>query len=188
LPSGASGTEKHLSIVQETSKAEFSLNEVLSGVPTLVLGTTNQIAGDIILDPKAPANIQIGEIKVNARTLKTDNDQRNGAIGRLILKSEDPANEFIVFKTAQVTGMPQEIQTDKEFTFKIMGDLTIRGVTKPVTFDATGTLKNDGTLTGTAKTSLTYGDFGLSVPNLSFLANVDKTVNITISVTAKASQ
>jgi polyisoprenoid-binding protein YceI len=176
---------KVLSIVSNQSKAEFSLNEVLNGKPTLVVGTTNQIGGEIKIKSTAPVAMTIGEVKVDARTLKTDNENRNGALVRLILKSEDKGNEYISFKTKTVTGLPETIETGKEFAYTINGDLTIRGVTKPVSFNAKSILNKDGSLTGSATSMVTYGDFGISVPNLSFLANVDKTVKLSLSLVAR---
>ncbi len=178
-------TEKQLSIVSSESEAKFSLNEDLRGVPTLVVGTTKELGGTINLQVTAPAKLTIGEVKINARTLKTDDEKRNGALGRFILKSEDPANEFIVFQPKTVVGIPETIAANKEFAYTIHGDLTIRGTTKPVTFNATSTLLADGSLRGNATSTITYGDFGLSVPDLPFLANVEKTVKLEISLIAR---
>ncbi len=175
---------KVLNIVNTQSEASFSLNEVLNGKPTLVVGTTNQVAGDIKVI-ETPATISFGEVKVDARTLKTDNEKRNGAIGRMILKSEETGNEYIVFKTTSVIGLPAIFEKGREFNYKIIGDLTIRGVTKSVSFDAKSTLNNDGTLKVSASTMVTYGDYGISVPSFPFLANVDKTTKLSISLIAK---
>ncbi len=175
---------KVLSIVNTQSEASFSLNEVLNGKPVLVIGKTNQIAGDIKIT-EFPSSITFGEVKVDARTLKTDDDKRNGAIGRMILKSEDAGNEYIIFKTTSVTGLQSSLEKGKEFNYKITGDITIRGVTKSVTFDAKSTLSTDGTLKVNASTMITYGDYGISVPNFPFLANVDKTTKLSISLIAQ---
>ena len=175
-----------LTIDQAQSKAEFSLNEELRGVPTLIIGTTNQIAGEIIINTTNPSQSQIGQIVVNARTLKTDSEKRDGAIARLILKSEDPANEFIIFQPTNTTGLPTTaIAPNQELNFQITGNLTIKGVTKPVAFTAKAKLGTNNVLTGSAETTLTYADFGVSVPNFDFLANVDKTVKLKISLVAK---
>ncbi len=176
---------KLLNIDSSKSQAEFSLNEVLRGVPTLVVGTTSQLAGDIVIESENPFKIKIGEIKINAKTFKTDNTQRNGALGRMILKSEDPANEFIVFTPKEILELPEQIEKNKEFSFKINGDLLIKGVTKPVVFNAKATQNDDDSWTAVADTNVAYADFGISVPNLPFLANVDKVVNLKISLSLR---
>ncbi len=185
VPEMGDTTEKQMSIVQSESKAEFSLNELLSGRPKHVVGSTNQIAGNITIKNSAPAKITIGEIKVNARTLKTDSSERNGAIARFILKSEDPTYEYITFTPTAVTGVPNTIETNVSFPFSIAGDLSIRGITKSVIFTAQGTIKSDGSFVATADHVVTYADFGISVPNLPFLANVDKTAKLSVSIIAR---
>lgn len=178
-------TIKNLSIVSAESKAEFSLNEVLRGVPTLVVGTSSEITGNITVHTASPAKIEIGEIKLDARTLVTDNPMRNNNIENLILKSNEPQNQFIVFEPTSVTGVPNVLISKQEFPVKILGDLTISGVTKPMTFDGKVTYSDDGILVGSASTDLTYENFGLTLPNFPFFSNVDKVAKLNISLTAK---
>src|SRR4051794_30541351 len=90
----ATATSTLYRISQSQSSAQFTINEMLYGKPKLVIGTTTQIAGDIEV---SPAKMTIGTIKLNAKTLTTDNTSRNGAINHLILKTDSPANEFVVF-------------------------------------------------------------------------------------------
>ena len=187
-PTTETGTQsvKTLHIVGAESQAQFSLNEVLAGKPTFVVGTTNQVAGDIQVDNTiSPAKITIGQIKIDAGSLKTDSSERNGAIQRFILKTNKAGNEYITFNPTSIVGVPDKIQEGQAFNYQITGDLTVDGTTKPVTFDAISTLGADGSFTGSANTTITYGDFNVFVPNLSFLANVDKTTKLSISIVAR---
>ncbi len=171
--------------IAQNSTAQFELNELLNKSPKHVVGTTNQIAGDIAIKTTSPASLTIGEIKVDARTLVTDNPKRNMALGRFILNSEEPASEYITFDSTSVTGLPDTIESGKEFSYSINGNLTIKGVTKPAMFSAKSTMNTDGSLTGTATTTVTYGDYGVNVPDLPFLANVEKQAVLTVSISAK---
>lgn len=166
-------------ISQTDSKAEFSINEILYGKPKLVIGTTSQIAGDIIISGN---QITIGTIKLDAKTLVTDSSSRNGAINRLILKTDNADNEFIVFKpiSNDFTGTTT---LDKLISFNITGDLTVSGITKPTTFAITITVSADK-VTGTASTTIKRADFGLVIPNLSFIANVDDAIPLTATIIA----
>ena len=177
-----------LNNLSSDSSAEFSLNELLRGVPTLVVGTTNQISGEIKVNPTEPAKIDIGEIKLDARTFVTDNPMRNKNIVELILKSNEPQNQFIVFKTTDISGVPKILVSGETFPVKITGDLTISGKTKPTTFDGKITWKDDGTLSGLAETSLTYADFGLALPDFNFFSNVDKAVKLKINIKANVNK
>ena len=79
----ATGDAKLYRIVPEESEARFEIDEILRGEPTRVVGITDQVAGDIILDFADAAASQVGVIRINARTLMTDEDRRDRAkLGR----------------------------------------------------------------------------------------------------------
>ncbi len=166
-------------ISQSESRVEFTVNELLYGKPKLVVGTTTQVAGDISVQG---SKITMGAIKLNAKTLVTDSPQRNGAINRLILKTDAPANEFVVFAPSS-NDFSGTLAEGKQASFSVIGDLTVSGVTKPATFKVTLT-PAAGKLVGTASTTIKRSDFGLKIPNLSFIANVDDAIPVTASIVA----
>lgn len=174
----------NMGIISSQSSASFRLNEILRGVPTVVTGTTSTLTGDVGIT-FAPANIFLGEIKINARTLKTDSEKRDGAIARMILNSEKSENEFITLKNSVVTNLPTVIPIGQKFTFTVVGDLTINGVTKKTSFNSSGTVSADNTFTGGATATINHSDFNIKIPNFDFLANVDKQSVINISFVAK---
>jgi polyisoprenoid-binding protein YceI len=178
LPAGSAVSSVYR-ISQEKSLVRFTMNELLNNKPFLVVGTSTQIAGDIALKD---GRFEIGTLTLNAKTLITDNSRRNGAIVRLILKSESPENEFITFKptSSDFTG---SVAAGVPATFNVMGDLTISGVTKPATFKVTATA-TDEAVTGTATVTIKRSDFNLVIPTLSFIANVDDEFPITASIVA----
>jgi hypothetical protein len=55
-----------------------------------------------------------------------------------------------------------------------------------VTFDVTAALESDSRLTGTAETTVAYADFGVSIPNVPFVASVDDNVVLRLDFTADA--
>ncbi len=172
-------------IVQDQSSVLFEIDEVLSGVDTHVVGTTSEVAGDILVNFSDPSASEIGDISINARTFATDNDRRNSAIGRFILQSEDDANEFITFSPASITGLPDVIIVDNTLTFQITGELTIAGATQTVTFDATATLSDADVLSGTATATVLYSDFGIAIPSVPQVAGVSDEVVLTINFVAE---
>lgn len=184
--SSVSANAKILNIVSEDSEAKYSLNELLSGVPTFVVGTSHQLNGQIAVDAVSqPAAITIGDVKLDATSFTTDKPLRDKNVISMVLKSDKPENQFIVFHTTSITGVPETLTADKSFPVKITGDLTISGVTKPTTFDGSITWKSDGSLSGSASTNLTYANFGLTIPDLPFLANVDEVVKLELNLSAK---
>lgn len=184
-PSSTTPTgNQYFRIVSSDSTARFEINEVLRDSPYHVVGITNQIKGDLSLNMNTPAKSKLGTILVNARTLATDDDRRNGALGRYILHSEDSANEFIKFEPKTLTGLPEKIVVGKALSFKISGPLTISGVTRAVTFNATTTLVSNTKLIGSAEAIVKYADFGISIPEVSFVARVENSVLLKINIVA----
>ena len=169
-------------IVSEQSEARFVIDEVLNNAPKTVIGSTNQVAGEISVDPSNPAASQVGVIQVNARTLSTDNDFRNRAIKNRILITDQ--YEFITFKPTQLTGLPDSVTIGQSYTFQMVGDLTIRDTTKPVTFDVTVTPESNERLTGKASAIIAYADFGLTIPEVQQVASVADNVRMEIDFVA----
>lgn len=185
LEEGAQVSGTLYRIAAEESYVSFTVGEILNGSPFTVVGKTSDVAGDILLDTQDGAKTTVGKISVNARTIKTDNSRRDGAISRLILRSDNAANEFITFEPTSVAGLPEKIVPGKDMDVTMSGKLTISGVAKETVFTGTVQLTEADTLSGNAKTTVLYKDFGLTVPQVSFVAGVDEEVVLDIHFTAK---
>lgn len=171
-----------LEISQAESQASFTISEVLRGSPKEVLGTTDQVAGQIAVNPTDLAASRVGTIQVNARTLVTDEEGRNRAIRNRILNTD--AYEFVTFAPTQITGLSGSGALNQPFKFQITGDLTIRDVTKSVVFDVTVLAESAERLTGTATATINRADYGLVIPSVPFVANVGEQVTLTLTFVA----
>lgn len=169
-------------IVPEESEVRFVIDEVLNNAPKTVVGTTNQVAGEIAVDPNDPAKSRIGTIQVNARTFVTDSQFRNRAIQNQILSTSD--YEFITFTPKRLEGLPAQGAPGQSYTFQVVGDLTIRDVTKEVTFDVTATSASNDRLEGTATSMIRYADFNITIPQVRQVASVDEEVRLEIDFVA----
>ena len=172
-------------ISPEGSQVRFELDEDLRGNRITVVGTTDQVAGQIVADLSNLASAQAGVIQINARTLATDNDFRNRALSNEILDTGD--YEFITFTPTAVNGLPASISAGDSVEFTIDGDLTIRDTTAPVTFTVVATAVSDTQLQGTASATITRTAFGLTIPSVPSVANVEEEVELYIDFTANAS-
>jgi polyisoprenoid-binding protein YceI len=101
---------------------EFSAKHLMI---TTVKGRITDVEGTIYTDEKDPSKSSV-DVTLNAASLDTRTDQRDQH-----LRSEDFLN---VEKYPQIKFRSTRIEGGKEH-FKLTGDLTIRGVTKPVTLD-----------------------------------------------------
>ena len=171
-------------ISQDESEARFNIDEDLRGERITVVGSTDQVAGEIRFDPADLSTAEVGTILVNARTIQTDNDNRNRAIGNRIL--ETGGYEFISFTPTSITGLPDSVSEGEEVSFQITGDLTVKDVTKEVTFDAVVMFVSESRLEGLASTTVTQDDFGLTIPDVPLVANVSEEIVLEIDFVAAA--
>lgn len=178
----AAGGVTVFTIIPEESEASFSLGEILRGAPKTVVGVTDQVAGELAVDVSDLGTAEVGEVRINARTLVTDSDNRNRAIRNRILFTD--SYEFITFTPTSVNGLSGSAAVGDTLTFEIEGDLTIRDTTLPVVFETTATLVADDRVEGTASTVVAHADFGLVIPSVQSVADVDEEVTLAIDFVA----
>ena len=141
-------------IDQTRSYVQYQIDEVLSGNSIVVIGQTKQVDGFITLDQTNP---------INARDFKTDSSNRDGAVRRFILKSDQPENEFITFEPSTFSGFPTDVVVGQPFTFEVVGTLTMLGKASPLTFQAEASLASETEINGSAETTVKWSDLGVEV-------------------------
>lgn len=171
-------------IVSDESEVRFIIDEELRGVPTTVIGSTDQVAGSMAVSFDNPAATEMGQVRINARTLMTDNEFRNRALRGQILQSAQDEFEFISFEPTGIEGLPETVTLGEAFTFQMTGDLTVRDVTSSVTFDVTVTPVSAERIEGSATTTVQYADFNISIPDVPGVANVSDDVTLEIDFVA----
>ena len=178
-------TEQVYEIEPSGSEARFYINEVLNGEDVRVQGTTQDVGGQLTLNLNNPSQSEIGTIVINARTIATDNNNRNRALRNNILRSARDEYEFIRFEPTTLTGLPTEpVTVGTEISFQIVGNLTILDTTTEVTFDTTATLGADDIIEGLASTEILYADYGISIPRVPFVASVEDNVLLELAFIA----
>ncbi len=93
---------------------------------TKVRGSFNEFAGTGYLDAEDPSKSR-AELTIQAKSIDTRNADRDGHLRSNDFFDMDTYPE-ISFKSTSVEGVDAS-------TYRVTGDLTIKGVTKPVTFD-----------------------------------------------------
>jgi polyisoprenoid-binding protein YceI len=81
-------------------------------------------------------------------------------------------------------GAPASYTDGQEVQFQLVGDLAVRSISLPVTFDVTATLTGD-TITGVAEAKVKLTDFGITPPNFADTLVVADLFTIRIELTAK---
>jgi len=169
-------------LIPEETEARFIIDEVLRGNPNTVVGATRDVAGEIHVDPSVPGQAVVSPIRIQVGRLATDNGFRDRAIRTFILQTSDFPE--VVFAPTSLEGLPAEAVLGEPFTFTLTGDLTIRRVTRPVTFTVTVTPESNERLTGTASARISRSDYELTIPTVRNVADVSEEVILELDFTA----
>jgi len=148
-----------------------------------VVGSTQEIAGQLQLNlDDLAAALGENNFTVQMNTLTTDRELRDGWI-----RDNGPNfNRYpeATFVATAIEGAPASYTEGEQVSFKLSGDLTIREIAKPVTFDVTASLSGD-TLTGIATTRALMSDFGIEPPSFANTLTVNDEFGIEVTFTAQ---
>jgi polyisoprenoid-binding protein YceI len=170
--------------VQKDSKLTLTVNEQFANVP---------LPNDAVLTTGAGAvtgQLSIGadgrfspdsKVTVDLSTLESDDPDRDVNIKDNYLETKTHRDG--VFVPKELRGLPSPAPASGPIKGQLIGDLTIHGVTKPITFQVDGTL-DGGTFKGTAKTEVKITDFGMKVPTLAILLSVEDRVRTQLDLVA----
>lgn len=177
-------TVRTFEIVPEQTTASYEVQEQFlnQNLPSMAIGTTNAVTGEFHFTLDGQPTGEVTKITVDLRTLTSDSSRRDARIREQWLESN--TYPFAEFTSTEVQGAPSSYTEGEEVNFKLVGNLTIRDVTKPVTFDVTGKLEGD-TVTGTATAQIMMVDFGFEPPSIVGMLTVRDGVLITVNFTAK---
>jgi polyisoprenoid-binding protein YceI len=89
--------------------------------------------------------------------------------------------EYIMFTPSELSGLPSSVSAGQPFSFAASGDLTIKGISRPATFGVTLNPAADGSLSGSATSTVAYADWGVSIPSVPFVASVGQEVTLALS-------
>lgn len=147
------------------SKATVRVREQLVGVsaPSDAVLVATGAKGAFLLNRDGTFSAD-SKISFDLASLASDNGNRDAFVKRSTLAvTQFPVAELIPIRA---TGLPLPLAAGGDFRFKLTGKLTIRGVTKEVSFDVAAKRNgSDLTATATATPSLTFAQFGMSAPS-----------------------
>lgn len=180
-PSTETGADRvTYGVVSEESEARYRVREQLVGVdlPNDAVGATRAITGVLVLEGNTVVS-EASRFQVDLRTLTSDQARRDNFIRRNTLQTD--RYPYAVFVPREVRGLPSPLPTSGEHTFQLIGDLTIREVTRPVTWEVTARVEGDRVI-AQARTQFTFADFNLEPPQVPVVLSVDETIRLEIDV------
>lgn len=182
-PPGSNATPRLFTLQTGASQATYAVHEELFGQEVgsrTTVGGTAQVEGTMVLtiDP-SNGGIALGEnqITVNLESLSSNEERRDNRIRDEWLESS--TYPIATFVATGIQGFPVGVQPGQEVTFQLVGDLTIRDVTRPTTFTTTAIL-NEDLITGTATTNILMRDFGFEPPSVMGVLSVTDGVTVTL--------
>jgi polyisoprenoid-binding protein YceI len=161
------------------SEARYQAREQLANLtlPSDAIGTTKDISGTIVVNLDGTIVSQASKFVVDLTSLTSDKAQRDRFIQRNTLQTDTyPTAEFV---PTQAIGLPSPLPTSGPVTFQLAGDLTVHGVTHPTTWDVTAQIA-DQSLTGSASTSVTFEDFGMTQPKVPVVLSVEDNLKLIV--------
>ena len=150
-----------------------------------MVGITDQVAGQLVVDPGDLSTAQVGVIQITARTLATDNQFRSRAIKNRILRTDQ--FEFVIFTPTEIVGLNGPGIVGETCDIQIVGDLKITDVTQEVTFAVAVTPVSETRLEGLATTLFLYTDFELAIPDAPAVGTVEDEVRLEFEFSAEPS-
>lgn len=180
LPRASAAQSVLYRIVPEESEARYRVRERIARLefPTDAVGATRDITGEIAFDGGDGLTAS-SRFEVDLRTLKSNRDRRDRYLQRNTLETDQ--HPIMTFVPTAVDGLPHPFPTSGTHTFRLIGQMTLHGVTKRAVWDVELEFSEDGAR-GSATTHFTFGDYGLTIPRMAALLSVADDIRLELDL------
>ncbi len=170
-------------ILQEGTLARYLIREELASVelPFDAIGETSDVSGAFTFTADGEIAPESSRIVLNAASLRSDEENRDRYLRRNGIQTATYPE--IVFVATGIDGLAWPLPASGEVEFTINGDLTVRDVTRPVAWQTVATFDGNS-VTGTAKTNFTFGEFEMEVPDLFFIVSLEDNIRLELDFVA----
>lgn len=171
----ASDAAVRVEVLPSGNEVRYRVREQLVGLdlPNDAVGRTNAISGGMSLDESGKVITSESEFVIQVAGLTSDKDRRDGYLRRRTLVTD--SNPTVVLRPTSIRGLTLPLPAAGTRTFDLVGDLTIKGVTRPTTWRVNATFAGD-TVSGTTATAFTFSDFQLEQPKVRIVLSVADTI------------
>ena len=153
--------------ITDASELGYRVKEILFGVDTEGVGRTDQITGNLAI---AGSTVTQAEFVVDVASITSDESRRDSQFrGRIMSTDEFPTATFALTQPIELGVEPAE---GVSVTATAIGQLTLRGVTNPVTFDVTAQLQN-GQIGVLGNIPVVFADYGIANPSIGGITTED---------------
>jgi polyisoprenoid-binding protein YceI len=161
-------------------EARYRSREVLAGRgANEAVGRTGDVSGSLLFDHAGAVLPDQSRVTVDLRNLLSDNAMRDRYIQRMTIQTEQfPTADFVL---TAAPGLPLPLPTTGTAAFELVGDLTMHGVTRPTTWQATAVF-GESELTGSASTTVLLTEFGMEPPRAGPVLSIEDAVRLELDV------
>ncbi|MCH7717413.1 MAG: YceI family protein [Gemmatimonadetes bacterium] len=166
-----------LVLASEGNEARYRVRERIARLefPSDAVGATNDLTGALVLDEYGKVVAAESKFVVDLRTLKSGRDRRDRYLQRRTLETElYPTIELVL---TALPGLLFPLPESGAFSFELVGDMTLHGVTRRIGWHVAAEAK-DGGFYGMATTSFTFDMFELTQPRMAMLLSVADTIRL----------
>lgn len=155
-------------VVAGTSFVGYRAKEVLGGVGgNTVVGRSRDLAGTFEFDGERASGL---EVTVNMLALTSDDRRRDAQLRTQAIESERfPTARFTISEPFSIGAVPPE---GEELHLVLVGDLTLHGVTRPVTAHVYSARRGELAVV-VGNTEVLFSDFGIARPQSIVVAAVE---------------
>jgi polyisoprenoid-binding protein YceI len=167
-------------VAPQENEARYLVREQLARFefPNDAVGRTSRVTGGIVVAADGTIVAAESRFVIAMAALETDSDRRDNFVRRNTLETD--AHPEAVFVPRTFDGVAFPLPETGPLQFRMTGDLTIRGVTRPVTWDVTAQV-DQGALRGEARTRFTFADFEITKPRVASVLSVADEIRLEYS-------
>lgn len=161
-----------------SGSASYRVTEQMVGIdfPNDAEGTTDGVTGMLKINPDGSIASE-SKLTADLKGLKSDQDRRDNFIKSRVLETDKFPDA--VFVPHKIEGLPKMIPSSGQAGISLTGDLTVHGVTKPVTFRGIVTFNpRESSAAGRASTTFSFSDFGINKPKIPMLLSVEDKITL----------
>jgi polyisoprenoid-binding protein YceI len=166
LVTARTGNEARYRVREQLARIEF---------PSDAVGSTDAIRGAIVLDEEGNVDAARSRFVVDLSNLRSDSDRRDNYVRRNTLRTE--IHPEATFVPTAVEGLEWPAPAGGMLHLRVVGDLTVNGVTRSATWDARVRAGN-GTFEGAATTEFSFGDFEMAIPRVASVLSVTDRIRL----------
>jgi polyisoprenoid-binding protein YceI len=168
---------QRFTVAADGNAARYRVREQLLGFdfPSDAVGVTARVAGAVVVDGAGRIVAAESRIVVDLSDLTSDSERRDNFIKRRTLETE--SHPAAVFVPRRIEGLDGPVPAAGAVRFRVAGDMTVRGATRPVVWNVIARRDGDAVV-GTATTRFPFSHFDLEIPRVRSVLSVDDDIRL----------